>query len=44
MYANGAFKNPFADFDFTKFAGDFKFPGHSRSRPWSRPAARTSRP
>lgn len=26
MYANGAFKNPFADFDFSKFAGDFKFP------------------
>jgi phasin family protein len=26
MYANGAFKNPFADFDFTKFAGEFKFP------------------
>ena len=26
MYANGAFKNPFADFDFTKIAGDFKFP------------------
>src|SRR6266851_701468 len=26
MYANGAFKNPFADFDFSKFAGEFKFP------------------
>ncbi|HEY6980224.1 phasin family protein [Reyranella sp.] len=26
MYANGSFKNPFADFDFTKFAGEFKFP------------------
>jgi phasin family protein len=26
MYATGAFKNPFADFDFSKFAGDFKFP------------------
>ncbi len=26
MYANGAFKNPFADFDFAKIAGDFKFP------------------
>ena len=26
MYANGAFKNPFADFDFTKIAGEFKFP------------------
>jgi phasin family protein len=26
MYATGAFKNPFADFDFTKIAGDFKFP------------------
>ena len=25
MYANGAFKNPF-DFDFTKIAGEFKFP------------------
>ena len=23
MYANGAFKNPFADFDFTKIAGEF---------------------
>jgi phasin family protein len=26
MYANGAFKNPFADFDFSKFSGDFKLP------------------
>ncbi len=26
MYANGAFKNPFADFDFNKFAGEFKLP------------------
>ena len=26
MYATGAFKNPFADFDFTKFAGEFKLP------------------
>ena len=26
MYANGAFKNPFADFDFTKIAGEFKLP------------------
>jgi phasin family protein len=26
MYANGAFKNPFADFDFTKVAGQFNFP------------------
>ena len=26
MYANGAFKNPFADFDFSKFTGEFKFP------------------
>ena len=26
MYANGAFKNPFADFDFSKIAGKFKFP------------------
>ena len=26
MYANGAFKNPFADFDFTKIAGQFNFP------------------
>lgn len=25
-YANGAFKNPFADFDFSKIAGEFKFP------------------
>ena len=26
MYATGAFKNPFADFDFTKIAADFKMP------------------
>ena len=26
MYANGAFKNPFADFDFSKFSGEFKLP------------------
>jgi phasin family protein len=26
MYTNGSFKNPFTDFDFSKFAGDFKFP------------------
>ena len=26
MYANGAFKNPFADFDFTKIVGEFKLP------------------
>ena len=26
MYANGVFKNPFADFDFSKMAGEFKFP------------------
>ena len=26
MYTNGAFKNPFIDFDFSKFAGEFKFP------------------
>jgi phasin family protein len=26
MYANGAFKNPFADFEFSKIAGEFKFP------------------
>ena len=26
MYANSAFKNPFADFDFSKIAGEFKFP------------------
>ena len=26
MYGNGAFKNPFADFDFTKIAGEFKLP------------------
>ena len=25
-YASGAFKNPFADFDFTKIAGEFKLP------------------
>jgi phasin family protein len=25
-FANGAFKNPFADFDFTKIAGEFHFP------------------
>ena len=25
-YANAAFKNPFADFDFTKIAGEFKLP------------------
>ncbi|HZQ02284.1 MAG TPA: TIGR01841 family phasin [Reyranella sp.] len=25
-YATGAFKNPFADFDFTKIAGEFKLP------------------
>ncbi len=25
-YTNGAFKNPFTDFDFTKIAGEFKFP------------------
>jgi phasin family protein len=25
-YATGAFKNPFADFDFTKIAGEFKMP------------------
>ena len=25
-YASGAFKNPFADFDFTKIAGEFKMP------------------
>lgn len=25
-YANAAFKNPFADFDFTKIAGEFKIP------------------
>ena len=25
-YANAAFKNPFADFDFTKMAGEFKIP------------------
>ena len=26
MYANGAFKNPFADFDLSKIAGEFKIP------------------
>src|SRR5436309_3219787 len=26
MYTNSAFKNPFADFDFTKIAGEFKLP------------------
>jgi phasin family protein len=26
MHANGAFKNPFTDFDFSKIAGEFKFP------------------
>jgi len=26
MYANGTFKNPFTDFDFTKIAGAFKLP------------------
>ena len=26
MFANSAFKNPFADFDFSKIAGVFKFP------------------
>ncbi len=25
-YTNAAFKNPFADFDFTKIAGEFKLP------------------
>ncbi|HTR87550.1 MAG TPA: TIGR01841 family phasin [Reyranella sp.] len=25
-YANGAFKNPFADFDFSKIAGEFHVP------------------
>lgn len=25
-YANGMFKNPFTDFDFTKIAGEFKLP------------------
>ena len=25
-YANAAFKNPFADFDFSKMAGEFKIP------------------
>ena len=26
MYANSTFKNPFTDFDFSKIAGEFKFP------------------
>ena len=26
MFTNGAFKNPFADYDFTKVAADFKMP------------------
>ena len=26
MYANGAFKNPFADFDFSKISGELKLP------------------
>ena len=26
MFATGAFKNPFADFDFSKIAGQFNFP------------------
>src|ERR1700736_4093197 len=26
MYANTALKNPFADFDFSKMAGEFKLP------------------
>ena len=26
MHANTAFKNPFADFDFSKMAGEFKLP------------------
>ena len=26
MYANGAFKNPFADLDFSKISGEFKLP------------------
>jgi phasin family protein len=26
MYANGTFKNPFTDFDFSKMAGEFKLP------------------
>lgn len=26
MYATGAFKNPFADVDFSKIAGEFKMP------------------
>ena len=42
MYANGAFKNPFADFDFSKIAGEFKMPIDQRRDRSSRPAARTS--
>ena len=26
MFANGTFKNPFTDFDFTKIVGEFKLP------------------
>jgi phasin family protein len=26
MHANGAFKNPFTDFDFTRIVGEFKLP------------------
>ena len=26
MYANGAFKNPFTDFDFSKISSEFKLP------------------
>ena len=26
MYANGTFKNPFTDFDFSKIVGEFKLP------------------
>ncbi len=26
MFTNGAFKNPFADYDFSKIAGQFNFP------------------
>ena len=29
MDANGTFKNPFTDFDFSKFAGEFKLPNMS---------------
>jgi len=33
MYANGAFKNPFTDFDFSKISSEFKLPaGASMSR------------